>query len=572
MAAMRLNNLSLATKLVALVLTLSTVTGVVSVTGVTNINHMSLATDEIALAGSEALIGAQLRREAVAMNRGEFRIAVEPTEEQIRVVSGQIDESRVRLEDMLRKARATATDAQVGQLQAVDTAYAAYRASLEATLKVAREHGAAVTMSEAQRLIQAEARSSRAAAIALEEALTAYADYADRKAARLSQEASAAGSAASTLMIAVAALGVVGGLGIGWSLATFGVSRPIRAAVACLKRLASGDTAVDVYGVGRGDEIGQIAEAMETFKANLIHTREMEAEAERQKAKAAADQKAALNRMADSFEANVRGVVEAVSSASLQMKGSAQSMSAIAEEATRQATAVSAASEQASANVQTVASASEELAASVDEIGRQVTEAARIASQAVDEAEHNREIVQGLAGAADRIGEVIGLITDIASQTNLLALNATIEAARAGDAGKGFAVVANEVKALANQTARATDDIRQQITSVQGATQEAVRAIDMVTKTIARISEISQGIASAVEEQNAATREIARNVEEAAVGTQEVSSNIVGVTEAAGSAGSTAHEVEQAADSLSQQSGVLTREVDRFIATVRQAA
>ena len=273
--------------------------------------------------------------------------------------------------------------------------------------------------------------------------------------------------------------------------------------------------------------------------------------------------------LADNFEANVKGIVESVSSSATEMQGSAQSMSSTAEETSRQSTAVAAASEEASTNVQTVASAAEELSNSVEEVGRQVGQSNKIAQNAVEEAQRTNDKVQGLAEAAQKIGEVVNLINDIASQTNLLALNATIEAARAGEAGKGFAVVASEVKSLANQTAKATEEIAAQIGAIQAATTDAVSAIQGIGSTIGEISEISTAIATAVEQQSAATKEIAANVQQAAAGTQEVSENISGVTQAASETGEAAGQVLGAAQELSKQSEALREQVDSFLIEVR---
>ena len=273
--------------------------------------------------------------------------------------------------------------------------------------------------------------------------------------------------------------------------------------------------------------------------------------------------------MADNFESNVKTVVESVASASTEMEMSARTLSATAEEASSQSTAVAAASEEASTNVQTVAAAAEQLAQSVEEVGRQVQQSSTIASNAVSEAQKTNEEVEGLATAAEKIGEVVGLINDIASQTNLLALNATIEAARAGDAGKGFAAVATEVKSLADQTATATEDISSQISAIQIATENAVKAIKGISGTIGELSEISSAIASAVEEQSAATREIAQSVEQAAAGTADVSQNITGVTSGAQQTGDASAQVLEAASELSKQAETLRSQVDGFMVEVR---
>ncbi|HEY0834887.1 MAG TPA: methyl-accepting chemotaxis protein [Azospirillum sp.] len=362
-----------------------------------------------------------------------------------------------------------------------------------------------------------------------------------------------------------------GGLfaGVACWLIVAGVSTPVRSMTAAMQRLASGDKSTEIPARDRGDEIGVMAKALEVFKESLIEADRLRAEQEAQKIAAEKQRRAMMLELADDFEGHVNGVVEHVSSAATEMNATASSMSAAAEQATRQAGAAAAAAEQASANVQTVASAAEELASSITEIGRQVSQSSEIARQAVGQAERTNGIVGGLNQAAQKIGEVVELINNIASQTNLLALNATIEAARAGEMGKGFAVVASEVKSLANQTAKATEEIAGQISGVQGATQEAVGAIQDILKTIGDISRTTTMIASAVEEQQAATGEIARNVEQAAQGTQEVASNIVGVNAAAAEAGRAAEQVLQESGELSRQSESLRREVGGFIAKIR---
>jgi methyl-accepting chemotaxis protein len=349
-----------------------------------------------------------------------------------------------------------------------------------------------------------------------------------------------------------------------------GITKPINAMTAAMARLANKDWSTEVPAQGRRDEIGEMANAVQVFKDNGIEAERLVAEQEKERL--VKEQRAqAIVKMTDEFSASVGAVVQAVAAAATEMQQSAQSLSATAEETNRQSTAVAAASEEASTNVQTVASAAEELSASIGEISRQVTQSSSIAAKAVEEVQKTNANVQGLADAAQKIGEVVSLINDIASQTNLLALNATIEAARAGEAGKGFAVVASEVKSLANQTAKATEQIGSQISSVQNATNEAVAAIQGIGKIIGEISSIATTIAAAVEEQGAATKEIARNVQQASAGTNEVSSNITGVTKAAGETGSASGQVLAAAGELSQQAEKLRMEVDNFVTKVRAA-
>jgi methyl-accepting chemotaxis protein len=347
------------------------------------------------------------------------------------------------------------------------------------------------------------------------------------------------------------------------------VVRPVRSLTQAVETLAEGNTAIEIPATGRGDELGVMARAIEFFRQKLIAIEEL-----RQKTAAAEQESAAARRkgmldLADSFEASVKGVVQAVSNSAVELESSAKSMSSVAEEVTRQSTAVSAATTEASANVSTVAAASEEMSASIAEISRQVAASSDAARSAVGETDSAAQTVQDLAKAAEEIGDIVRLISDIASQTNLLALNATIEAARAGDAGKGFAVVASEVKSLANQTGRAAEDITSRIQRIQSVTGSAVSAMDGVRTTIGKVEQIATTIASAVEEQSAATREISGNAGQAAAGTDEVARNVERVRNAAGDAGSAAGQVLSASGELAHQAEALRNEVDSFIARVR---
>ena len=352
----------------------------------------------------------------------------------------------------------------------------------------------------------------------------------------------------------------------------FTIARPMRALSVSMDELAAGNFAVVLPGLGRKDELGAVAGAVEKFKVVSEQKARQEAEAKiRQDQIAAQQRKADMVRLADSFEAAVGEIVETVSSASTELEASAGTLTSTAERAQQVTTMVAAASEEASTNVQSVASATEELSTSVNEISRQVQESARMASEAVDQARVTNDRVSELSKAASRIGDVVELINTIAGQTNLLALNATIEAARAGEAGRGFAVVASEVKALAEQTAKATGEIGQQVTGIQAATQESVGAIKDISGTIERLSEIASTIAAAVEEQGAATQEISRNVQQAAHGTQQVSSNITDVQRGASETGSASSQVLSAAQSLSSDSNRLKLEVGKFLDSVRAA-
>ncbi|MDO8980895.1 MAG: methyl-accepting chemotaxis protein [Afipia sp.] len=348
------------------------------------------------------------------------------------------------------------------------------------------------------------------------------------------------------------------------------VINPLQSIRDAMLKVASGDLTVDVPLTQRRDEIGALAGALGTFKQNAVEKERIEGEQRERNSRGASRQQAIESHIA-AFEHQVREALDALAGASDQMSQTSENMSAISEQTTSQAQLAARASGEASSNVQSVAAASEELSASINDISRQVTHAAGIASRAVDQARLTDDTVQGLSQTASRIGDVVKLINDIAAQTNLLALNATIEAARAGEAGKGFAVVASEVKSLASQTAKATEEISQQIAAVQNVAQEAMDAIKGIGGTIAEVSEVATAIAAAVEEQGAATKEITRNTQQAAQGTKDVADNIVGVTEGADATGASAQNVKLAAEALGVQTQQLRGQVNDFLGKIRAA-
>jgi PAS domain S-box-containing protein len=345
------------------------------------------------------------------------------------------------------------------------------------------------------------------------------------------------------------------------------IGLPIEQLNGAMTKIAQGEFNSRVV-IEQDDEIGIALRNIQAMQAKLGFDREETKDTEK---RVAVQRKIDMQRLANDFEGAVGEIIETVSSASTELEASASTLTATAERAQELTTMVAAASEEASTNVQSVASATEEMTSSVNEISRQVQESARMAGEAVDQARKTNDRVSELSKAAARIGDVVELINTIAGQTNLLALNATIEAARAGEAGRGFAVVASEVKALAEQTAKATGEIGQQISGIQAATQESVNAIKEISGTIEKLSEISSTIAAAVEEQGAATQEISRNVQQAAQGTQQVSSHITDVQRGAGETGSASSQVLSAAKSLSGDSNRLKLEVGKFLNTVRAA-
>jgi methyl-accepting chemotaxis protein len=371
------------------------------------------------------------------------------------------------------------------------------------------------------------------------------------------------------LALATLIIGAIAG-GIAWLIGR-SISRPLGLLGVRMRALADGELESDIPGIGRGDEVGAMAATVQIFKDNALRIRGLEQVEAQTQQRAATDRRAAMESIASDFERSVNGIVRSVSTAAAGMQTTAQSMTATASDASSRAATVGAASESASNNVGTVAAAAEELSSSVAEISRQVARSSEIASKAVGDAERTNATVGALSTGAEKIGEVVKLIHSIAAQTNLLALNATIEAARAGESGRGFAVVASEVKALANQTAKATEEISAQVAAMQTSTSDAVASIGGITETIAQMSEITVSLSTAIEQQGDATREIARNIQSVAAGSSEISAHIGGVTTAAAATGLAATDVLSNARELDNQSGMLRSAVDGFLAKVRAA-
>ncbi|WP_262271208.1 methyl-accepting chemotaxis protein [Microvirga yunnanensis] len=402
------------------------------------------------------------------------------------------------------------------------------------------------------------------------ELLTARIDANKKALAESADDGAELANETSTTLVASAVVGLLSALGLIGAIVIVGITRPLGAMAGAMEQLAGGNLSVAVTGTERRDEVGALARSLQVFKDNAVEARRLAAaqEAENQAKMRRAE---LLDQLTKRFEMNVSALTQGLSSAATEMEATAQSMTSIAGQTTSQSLAVASVAQQTSANVQTVAAATEELSISIREIASQVSQSSQIAERAVEGARRTNGTVQELATMADKIGDVVQLINTIAGQTNLLALNATIEAARAGEAGKGFAVVASEVKDLANQTARATEEISQQIASVQQATGQTVAAIQEIARTITEMSQISVSIAAAMEEQGAATAEIARNVQEAARGTERVTGSIADVQNGAGETGSAASQVLGAAQELSRHSHDLGREVSSFLQDVKAA-
>jgi len=558
------------TKILAVVVLMALVACTIGWIGIRALDTLNEGAGTMSRSAKRALEAARASLNVVAMSRAEFSVALDPRPENRTEVRKVIDQEMKAFHQRMEDVSKTKDEQAKAMLAATKEAMAIYEKDMENTLRIANE-SADVKLSEQTMRLRESALNSEAAAEKLRANVRALAERLDIRVDEFAAAATEEYESVSRLLMIVAGIGIVLGMSTGFVIGQFGIAKPMRALVGLLQQMAKGET-VEMIGIDRKDEIGETARAVDEIKVMLAEKARQEAEAKMKQDQISAQQrKADMIKLADQFEGAVGEIIETVSSASTELEASAGTMTSTATRAQEVTTMVAAASEEASTNVQSVASATEELSSSVNEISRQVHESARIANEAVDQARKTNDRVGELSKAAARIGDVVELINTIAGQTNLLALNATIEAARAGEAGRGFAVVASEVKALAEQTAKATGEIGQQISGIQVATQESVGAIREISGTIEKLSEISATIASAVEEQGAATQEISRNVQQAAQGTQQVSSNIVEVQRGAGETGSASSQVLSAAKSLSSDSNRLKLAVGKFLSTVRAA-
>jgi methyl-accepting chemotaxis protein len=567
---MRLADLRIKTKLFLLIGFLAVVTCITAADGIMRLMGANATLHEVDQIGHAQLMAARMNQNLVTMNRAEYRVAADPTAETVHAARAVSDDNRKMFEERFDQVRSHAHADEVGMLDKISASYHAYVASMQKTLDEATADSAGTVLPDAQKHLNETVKISRAVADVLLNDVKQYIDFLDDKGRSVNDAANAAGSTAIVVLGLVAGIGLVIGVVLGSLMASVGIAGPLHRSVNELKQLAAGNLAVTITGTDRGDECGDVAKGLDVFKQSAMRARDL-TEKEQAERRLQEQRSVRLEGLVRAFEAEVSQLVGMLSTSSNEMEVTARSMTSTAEQTSRQAGAVAAAAEQASGGMQTVAAAAEQLSASIAEISRQVAQSAKISGKAVEDAQRTDTIVRALAEGAQKIGDVVGLITSIAGQTNLLALNATIEAARAGDAGKGFAVVASEVKNLASQTAKATEEIGTQISQIQAATKDAVDAIGSITRTIEGISTIATTIAAAVEEQGSATSEIARSVHQTAHAAQDVTVNITGVNRAAGETGEAATKVLTAAGALSQQAQSLSGEVRTFVAGVRAA-
>lgn len=520
----------------------------------------AFALDAIGASGHQALLVARMNTNVQAMSVEQFRMAADPSPATIAAAVDKIQAEIKLFRERLASVRATAKGDLAASLDPLSRQFDSYGQALDGVASAARgqdRKALDAATGQADKLAGALRESARA--------MFGLAEKTSEASLTFGHDNATSGKWAIGV---TAVVFVVIGMTLAQIIAQYSIIRPLRRTVQVILALEKGDLAVEVVGTARRDEIGEVARGLETFREGLIErqrlVREQSAEVELREKRAAA-----LERAVDEFKQTLSGTVEAVAHSAVDLQDTANSLNGSAGQGEQLAVSVASAAEQASGNVNSVASAAEELSCSIDEIAHRIADSHQIVERAAGSAGRANTVMDELAQCSQKIGEVVGMIGAIASQTNLLALNATIEAARAGEAGKGFAVVASEVKNLANQTARATEEVTQQISMVQAKTDEAVGAIRDVGDIIQKVGEVTTSIAGAVEEQSAATAEIARNVEQAAAGTGEVSRHVVGVRDAASATGADAGKVKSASSSLSVNAELLQGSVETFLNRLR---
>ena len=563
----KLSNLSISAKILGIAGLLSIGTVALAVIGVTSLARIDASSQAVDHVTNEVRIGSRMGQNAVELSRAEYRAAADPSA--IAEVRDVVRTSRAEFRDRLERAQALAGPEQARMLAEIDTAYDLYLDRLSASID-AIEAGGIREMSAGEQAAADAVDRSREAMADLRDTISEYVNYTDRKGDTIIADAGTLTHTVQTLL-AIVGLGVtLGGFVVAFLLSRGGIVRPLTRVVRNLKRVAKGELDVDISGAERGDEIGDLNQALQHF---IQAAQEQRARIEREQAEARrkTERAAKVKALTDAFEAEVEQATSTLASAAEELASTASSMSSTAEETSAQTQSVSSVTVQTSANVQTVAAATEELATAISEVSRQIDRTAEVSDTASNRTESALSEIDELSTAAKEIEDILLLIAGITEQTKLLALNATIEAARAGEAGKGFGVVASEVKELANQTEQATTSVTEQIRTIQQRTQAVVDSVQDIHSVVNDVNEISTAVASTAEQQNVATSEINRNITEAATGTEEVTRSVGMLDSAATSTSAAANQVASTAEELSRRSNSIKADIQKYLADVEAA-
>ncbi|NBN64502.1 methyl-accepting chemotaxis protein [Pannonibacter tanglangensis] len=564
---MFMRNISVSGKVMSVVFLLSLISLINSGIGYFSLDQLNSAAGVINRTAADVKIGAQLNQNILTLNRAEYRLAADPG--RVADVRRVVEETKASFRDRIAAAVANAEGEQRTMLVEIQRLFAEYEPRVARALDVA-ERSSNTALTADQQTILDEVATSRALADRIATELARYVDHSEATGNRRSQEAGDMASSSGLLLIGVAVVGISLGLLAGLLVSRRFIVRPLTVMVDGLQRLAKGEFEFRVDYADQKDEVGSIARAMEVFKVNAAERQGMLEEQVRE-ASRKAERAEDIRQLTFRFQEDIDQALTILNSSATELEATAQSMASTAEETASQSGTIASAATQASANVQMVAGASEEMSSSIREVSAQIIKTSKLAANAKDQVVSATTRVSSLKTGAEAIGEIIELIRSIAEQTNLLALNATIEAARAGEAGKGFAVVANEVKSLANQTAKATEEITGQIGKMQSDVQNTVPVIELIANIIADLNDISSSVAAAAEQQSITTDEISRNISEAAQGTTEVSRNIAALSEAAETNSAATTQVLSTARALADRSGRLSTQVTKFISEIQAA-
>jgi len=563
----RFSDLSIATKILAITGLLVAAIATVSTIGIVSLNHVEHDALEIEKLAVQINLGGHLGQDAIDLNRTEYQAAIDPGH--IERARAHVLESGEDFAHLLAEARATASPEQSRMLDRIEQAYTAYLVDMEHSIRTAEDIGE-IEMTDEHRALLTAVHGSDDTIVELRSAIEAYIEHADHRGVELAADAEATMKSVRIAMIAVSLISALGGFALAHIISRSQIVQPLDRVVGNLTRVAEGNLDVRVDGIDRRDEIGALNRTLQHF-ITVSRERVEQIRKDQENARRELERAATVKELTDAFEAQIEISMATLASAAEELEATASSMATAAEEGNAQTQSVSATMVQTSSNVQTVAAATEELAAAIREVSSQISRGAEISETASSRTSQALARIDGLAGAAREIEDVLVLIASVTEQTKLLALNATIEAARAGEAGKGFAVVAGEVKNLAEQTEQATANVTSQIRTIQQSTQDVVGAIQSIHDVVGQVAEISAAVAVGAEQQTAATDEINRNVHEAAAGTEEVNRSVTMLETAASSTSAAACQVAGTAEELSRQSSSIRSEIQRYLQAVEAA-